>query len=136
MMSSDTVDAPTPPKLIERAWPAWTMKVASLVAAVMLFDQAVYAGQFLAGVYPMLLLHRENATYSGISVLVALGAAVLLRWPGHGPWWPIVAYLGLFGLIALQILIGFSAAMAIHIPLGVLIIVGATALTAWTWRSL
>lgn len=132
ILSNDTIEVPTS-ILRVRVWPRWTMRVASLVAAVMLFDQAVLAGQFLSGVYPMLLLHRENATYAGISVIVALAAAVLVRWPGRGPWWPMVAYLALFGLIALQIVMGFSAALAVHIPLGVLIILGAIALTAWAW---
>ena len=116
------------------AWPQWTLRATSLVAAIMLFDQAVFAGQFLSGVYSMLHLHRENATYAGISVLVAAGAATLGRWPGRGPWWPIAAYVGLFGLIAVQIVVGFSAGLAVHIPLGVSIILVAAALAVWAWR--
>lgn len=116
------------------AWPRWVLRVTSLLAAIMLFDQAVFAGQFLSGVYPMLHVHRENATYAGISVLIAAAAAVLLRWPGRGAWWPIVAYLALFGLVALQIALGFAAGLAIHIPLGVSIILAAAALAVRAWR--
>lgn len=114
-------------------WPRWTLRITSLVAAIMLFDQAIFAGQFLSGVYPMLHVHRENATYAGISVLVAAAAGVLSRWPGRGPWWPIAAYLGLFGLIALQIVLGFSQTLAIHIPLGVTIILVGVVLAVLTW---
>jgi hypothetical protein len=99
----------------------------------MLFDQAVFAGQFLSGIYPALDAHRENATYAGISVLVAAVAAVLQFRPGRGPWWPIVAYLVLFGLIGLQILLGFAHALAWHVPLGVAIILIATALAVRAW---
>lgn len=138
--STDTSpSSPTsaPPAVLRApAWPRWVVRVASLVAAIMLFDQAIFAGQFLSGVYPMLHIHRENATYAGISVLVAATAAVLYRWPGRGPWWPIVAYLALFGLIALQIVLGFSQTLAVHIPLGVTIILtgGVLAVLMWVRR--
>lgn len=101
----------------------------------MLFNQAVFAGQFLAGNYGALLTHRENATFAGISVMVSAIGAVLLRWPGRGPWWPIAACLGLFGLIGLQIAIGFARILAVHIPLGVTIILLAIAIATWAWRG-
>src|SRR4051794_32858020 len=91
-----------------RRWPRWLFRVTSTVAVVMLFDQAVFAGQFLDGEYSALHLHRENATFAGIAVLASGVAAVVLRWPGGGPWWPIVASVGIFGLIAVQITLGFA----------------------------
>ena len=48
-------------------WPRWLFRGASVVTVVMLFDQAVFAGQFLAGSYGGLLTHRENATFAGIA---------------------------------------------------------------------
>jgi hypothetical protein len=129
----------TPPEAgLERPartrWPRWVFRIASVIAAVLLFDQAVYAGQFLDGTYDSLHAHRENATYAGISVLVLLISAILLRWPGRGPWWPIVACVGIFALIALQIALGFARAISIHVPLGVATILLAVALSAWAWR--
>jgi hypothetical protein len=38
------------------------------LAALMLFDQAVFAGQFLSGTFGAVHTHRENATYAGIAV--------------------------------------------------------------------
>jgi hypothetical protein len=101
----------------------------------MLFDQSVFAGQFLSGTYDALLVHRENATFAGISVIVSAVGAVLLRWPGRGPWWPIAACLGLFALIALEIVIGFARILTLHVPLGVTITVLATGLAVWAWRT-
>jgi hypothetical protein len=101
----------------------------------MLFDQAVSAGQFLGGTYDSLHVHRENATYAGIAVLVSLAAAILLRWPGRGPWWPILACVGIFGLIGLQIVLGFARALTLHVPLGVAIIMIAVALAVWAWTG-
>lgn len=115
-------------------WPHRVFRVTTLVSAVMLFDQAVFAGQFLSGSYDSLHTHRENATYAGISVLVSAVAAVLVRWPGRGPWWPIAGSLGLFGVIALQIVLGFARVITVHIPLGVATIALAAALAVWAWR--
>jgi hypothetical protein len=109
-------------------------RVTSTVAAVLLFDQAVFAGQFLDGTFGSLHTHRENATYAGICVLISAVAAVLVRWPGRGPWWPIVASLGIFALIAVQIMLGFARAIALHVPLGVATIGLAAALAVWAWR--
>jgi hypothetical protein len=106
----------------------------SLLAAVMLLDQAVFAGQFLAGSYDALHTHRENATYAGICVLVSTVAAVLVRVPGRGPWWPTIANVGIFGLVALQIVLGFARAIAVHVPLGVATILLAAVVAIRAWR--
>jgi hypothetical protein len=110
------------------------MRIMTLVTAIMLFDQAIFAGQFLSGVYPMLRVHSENANYASLVVLLLIVAAVLLRWPGQGPWWPILASTGLLVLVAGQMVLGYSRVLAIHIPLGVSIIVLAIGLAVWAWR--
>jgi hypothetical protein len=116
-------------------WSRVLFRIAATLAAVMLFDQAVFAGQFLSGIYASLDVHRENATYAGLSVIVAALCAVLLWRPGRGPWWPIVAYVALFGLIGLQIFLGFAHALAAHVPLGVAIIMVAAAMAVWSWMA-
>jgi hypothetical protein len=117
------------------AWVRWPFRICITAAVVLLADQAVFAGQFLSGSFGALHLHRENATVAGIVVLVAAVAAVPLRWPGGGPWWPAAACLVLFALIAAQIALGFARLLTVHIPLGVLIIAGAGWLAVWSWRS-
>ena len=104
-------------------WTYWPYRLVVTVATVLLVDQPIYAGQFLSGSFSALHTHRENATAAGIAVLVAAVAAVPIRWPGSGPLWPLLASLGLFVLIGGQIAIGFLRLLAIHIPLGVAIIV-------------
>lgn len=116
------------------SWHYWPYRITLTIAAVLLFNQAVFAGQFLGGSYPSLATHRENATYAGIAVLVAALAAIAIRWPGRGPVWPMAATFGLFGLIALQIVLGFLRLLEIHIPLGVSIIVLVVLLLVWAWR--
>lgn|SRR6185312_353310 len=129
-MKAEAVLSPTrPPR-----WPMWVFRITSTSAAIMLFDQAVFAGQFLDGTYDSLLVHRENATYAGVAVLISGIAAVFARWPGRGPWWPILASFGIFGLVALQIMLGFARSISMHVPLGVAIIVLGAALAVWAWR--
>jgi hypothetical protein len=116
-------------------WAYLPFQITITAAALMLFNQAVFAGQFLSGTFGALHTHRENATFSGIAVLLAAGCAVLVRWPGKGPIWPLFACLGLFALIALQIVLGFARALTVHIPLGVSIIMLALLLVIWAWRA-
>jgi hypothetical protein len=116
-------------------WVRWPFRVCITAAAVLLADQAVFAGQFLSGSFGALHLHRENATAAGIVVLVAAAAAVPLRWQGAGPWWPAVACLVLFALVAAQKAHGVDRLLTVHIPLGVLIIAGAGWLAVWSWRA-
>lgn len=116
-------------------WPWWLMRTFTTLAAVLLFWQAIFAGQFLSGTYPAQHWHRENATVAGITVLVTAVTAAVLRWRGGGPWWPVAAYLGLFGLIAAQIALGFARLLAVHIPLGVTIIAIAVSVCLWSWRA-
>jgi hypothetical protein len=124
-----TVSAPA-------AWPRWAFRVTATVSAVMLFDQAVFAGQFLNGQFGSLQVHRENATYAGIAVIVTAVVALLVRLVGRGTWRPFGAYLGLFALVALQIVLGFFKLLWLHVPLGVAMIVIAVVLAIWSWRGL
>ena len=116
-----------------RAWAWWPLRVVSLVQTILIFDQAVFAGQFLSGNFGALARHGENATYAGLATIGQIVAAVLLRWPGRGPSWPMFGYAGLFGLIGLQIVLGYTRVLALHVPLGVAIITASVAMLVWAW---
>jgi hypothetical protein len=115
-------------------WPLVAFRACITLAALLTFNQAVFAGQFLAGTYGSLHTHRENATAAGLTVVASGVSAVLVHRPGRGPWWPAVACLGLFGLIGLQIVLGFGRVLALHVPLGVTIILLTVLLAIWAWR--
>jgi hypothetical protein len=118
-----------------RTWPWTVFRICCTVSTVLIFNQAVFAGQFLGGSFGALHTHRENATVAGIAVLLTAVAALLVRLVGGGPWWPTLASLGLFALIAAQITLGFARALTIHVPLGVVIIALTAMLTRWSWRT-
>ncbi len=119
---------------VRAGWPRWAFRVTTLVATLLLAAQAVLAGQFLGGRYESLALHSTNSTLAFVAVAVATVAAVLLRRPGRGAVWPIAACIGLLTLVATQAMLGYTRVVALHVPLGVTIIVLSVALSLWAWR--
>jgi hypothetical protein len=60
----------------------------------------------------------------------------VLEWkPGGGPGWPLAVSAVLFAAVAVQIMLGYARVLALHVPLGVLIIVGIVELFMWAWRA-
>jgi hypothetical protein len=115
-------------------WARWVFRVTASVEVLLALGQPVLAGGFLSGHYPMLAMHQANASATGITAIVMTAAGVLLWRPGRGPGWPALASAALFGLEALQIVLGYGKVLAVHIPLGVSIIAGLVLLVVWAWR--
>lgn len=111
------------------------LRILVTVVAVLFFLQAVFAGQFLSGTFGSLLMHQNNAALTDMVLFVTVPAAVLLRWPGRGPFWPILAVLGLIVLSYTESSLGSSRIITLHIPLGVAIILLSTGLAIWAWRA-
>lgn len=104
--------------------------------ALFAFAQAVLAGGFLAGHYPLLALHQQNATFTGVTAVVMTLVAVLQWRPGRGPLWPVFACAGLFAAEATQIVLGYARVLAIHVPLGVSIVAAIVLLLVWAWKPI
>jgi hypothetical protein len=127
-MTAQRALAPVPP-----AWPRWALRLSLTVAALLLLSQSITAGLFLADIGGAFPLHRENATVAGIALMVAFVAALLCVRLCSDARWPICATLGMLALMSLQAFAGYRSLTALHVPLGVLTIVGALALAAWSW---
>lgn len=123
----------TPPR--KRRWPTGLFRLTTTAAAVLAFNQAVYAGQFLSGSYGALRLHRDGSTYTMAVIAATVVAAVLWRTVGRGPTWPIPATIALAALTALQTFLGYRLVIAVHIPLGVAVILLLAAVTVAGWRQ-
>jgi len=119
---------------LRRRWPIWLFRITTTGAAILAFDQAVFAGQFLSGTYPALRLHRDMANYTVAAIAASIITAILWRRAGAGPRWPLPAAVALFALTALQTFLGYRLVLAVHIPLGVTVILLLVALTAAAWR--
>jgi hypothetical protein len=115
-------------------WPAWLFRIVVTAEAVLAFNQAVFAGRFINGDYGAVASHSTGAAITELVLMVEVVAAVLLWRPGRGPAWPILASLGLFLLVGVQIALGFSRALAVHVPLGVTVIALDILMLVWAWR--
>src|SRR5690348_7564592 len=67
------------------AWPLWLFRIVVTIEAVLAFDQAVFAGQFISGDYGALNSHQTGATVTGVLLIVETLAAVALWRFGRGP---------------------------------------------------
>jgi hypothetical protein len=114
-----------------RAFRFWLalIRLSAVLQALFLVAQPVWIGQYLSGVYTLLGIHSAGgiiAVMTGFLLLFAsLGYAVC----GGRRWLPPVA-LGLVVAEILQIHAGFTRNLALHIPLGVLVIVAGVSLAA------
>lgn len=101
--------------------------------ALAIATQPLWIGLFLQGSFDHLAFHRGvgGALIGGGWLILAVSA--LLWWPGRGSWVPmVISGLVVVGLIA-QFTVGAGRRLAVHIPLGVLLVAGAVALAVWAW---
>jgi hypothetical protein len=115
-------------------WPHLLFRGTTVCLGVLSMTQAVLAGSFLGGHYNALMAHLVTA---GVMMAVAVVQAVVvvfLRRAG-GP--RSVLLLGLLFplLLAGQGALGMGRVLGLHVPLGVLFVVGLLRLAAWAWRT-
>ncbi|MFB3049501.1 MAG: hypothetical protein ACE1Z9_05065 [Acidimicrobiia bacterium] len=116
-------------------WAVWAFRVLITLGAVLLFNQAVLAGQFMSGTYEALEFHAFGATASEIVVALAIVPAGWARFRRRYPLWPAVLTALLFVAINVQEFAGEERILTLHIPLGVSIIVVVSGFTVWAWRK-
>lgn len=117
MTAAPTGSASAPRRRLRAARP---LRAVAAVYAGLVFLQAAFAGQSLSGNTAALALHEVNGTEILTWVaLVQFVLAVLVWRPGRGPAWPALLTGLLVPLGILQIGLGFSRQLALHVPLGV-----------------
>ena len=108
----------------------WILRVLILITAVLLALQPVSIGEYLSGRYNMLGMHSAVATGAMAAafflVLAAIGYTLL-----GGRVWVMVASIALLFAVVLQLGMGYSRTLAVHIPLGVAIVGGAIVLAVF-----
>jgi hypothetical protein len=91
--------------------------------AVLVFAQAVFAGQFLDGNEGWRDWHATNGMLVlPLLALVEVVLAVLVWRSGGGPGWVALASVGLLLAIFVQAGMGRNGQLAVHVPLGVAIL--------------
>lgn len=115
------------------AWTLWPLRLLVFTVTVLLILQPVLAGLFVTGDVGMLRMHSTIAGFVTLGLFLQMIAAILLWRPGRGAAWPIWASLALVVLSEAQQAAGYARAVALHIPLGVLLFGFAVALLIGTW---
>lgn len=117
-----------------RPVPLALMRLTVTTHALAIFAQPVLAGLFLNGDFDMVEVHGVNAVLVQLLGLVQIPAAILLRWPGRGPQWPIWASVLLFLAEGTQVTLGYTRTLSVHVPLGVAVVAIASLMLRWVWR--
>ncbi len=112
----------------------WLLRVTVTVEAILAIAQPIFIGAFLQGNYNALTWHKTNATLLGVAAFAMTAAAVLDWRPGRGPGWVALACVAVVVAIVVQIVFGYSRTLAVHIPLGVLVVTASVLLLVWSWR--
>lgn len=116
-------------------WAARAYRILITIAALVLFNQAVLAGQFMSGTFESLEFHRAGAAMADGVVLLALIGAGWAKFRGRYSLWPAGMTALLFIAMQGQEFAGEQRILTVHIPLGVLIIMSVSWLTIWAWRE-
>lgn len=107
----------------------WVLRLLIAVHVLIALAQAVFAGTFLDGDSSALRLHQLTGTsvIIAISVLQVVVAVLCWRRHQHSPWLALGSA-GLFAAEVAQIGLGFTDMLALHVPLGAIILAAAVTL--------
>lgn len=114
-------------------WPRVTARATSATLAILAVAQAAFAGGFLGGQYNALALHSAGAKVTTVLSVVQVVVLVIVSRTG-GPRWPIAVATLVTVLFVAEFASGELRLTALHVPLGVMLIVGIFQLTASVWR--
>jgi hypothetical protein len=110
------------------------LRVVATLSSVCVLAQPILAGGYLDGTFDFLDYHANNAEIIALLLLVQILAAVLYRWPGRGSSMPLTLTITELVLVVVQMIIGYRRVLAVHVPLGVLIVILALHVCVWVYR--
>jgi hypothetical protein len=112
---------------------AKALRVVSTLAVVFIVLQGVTAGEILSRSKVALSLHFDGAivvhVFTGLTVI----AAFLVMRQGSAPRWPTVLAVIVFIVGFVQAAVGEAGILTIHIPLALLLLVGAVTVMLWSF---
>lgn len=109
------------------------LRVFAALATVGGVSQAILAGRFLSGDVDRILDHRVGGIVTSVLLFAYTVVAVVAR-IRRGPTWPLAIGAVLTAASAAQVHLGFIRNLGLHVPLGVVIVVGLVMLTHRTFR--
>lgn len=99
---------------------------------VLVLVEPVLAGMFLTGDVDAITVHGAIGSALAAVELVLI-AATLAYVARRGRLWALPVVVLLFFAVGLQIGMGYSRVLQVHVPLGVAIVTAAVLLTIWVW---
>jgi hypothetical protein len=110
----------------------WILRLALLFQGILAAFQPVLAGSFMSGNYDALTVHAANGGILITITFFALVAAVIHAIAGSRLW-PVSVHLLLLVAVTMQVAVGHSRNLALHIPLGVGLVAVMVWLAIWAW---
>ncbi|GLZ35143.1 hypothetical protein Lesp02_73300 [Lentzea sp. NBRC 105346] len=111
------------------------LRIVAAVCGVSAVAQPMLAGLYLSGVIDALFPHGRNGDAISVFTLIQLITAIIFVWRGHGRRWPLWASLAIFLAVMVQMPLGIEGIVALHVPLGVSIVVSQVLFTVWVFRA-
>jgi hypothetical protein len=105
------------------------------IHALLIVGQPVLAGAYLNGEFDALSYHGINADVIILADMVQFAVAVIYCWAGKGSALPALLSVVLFFAEGLQIGMGYERNLAVHIPLGVAVLLTQLLLAVWVWGA-
>lgn len=122
--------------MAERAGPAVVVfRVVTVLHAALTISQAIAAGGILQASTLGLVVHQAGAGLLWLVSLAQVPIAAIAWRPGGLPAWPIGVSAGLVVGETAQVAVGATGVLAVHVPLGVAIVVAAVGLAGWALRT-
>ncbi len=111
----------------------WILRAVASLHAAAAVAQPVLAGRYLGGDFGALDLHRLTGTLlPGLTMLQFVAA--LAYFVGRGRGWPMLFCVVLFLAEGIQIGMGYTHELVVHLPLGVAIVLAQVLFTIWLFR--
>lgn len=110
-----------------------TIRACATLAVVGIFAQGVSAGEILGGFPAGIGWHAAGAIVVQVLTGVTAAAAALWWWATRGPRWPPVMAAVVFVASIAQARFGVGVTLTVHVPLALLLMVGACLVAAWAW---
>ncbi|GAA3244451.1 hypothetical protein GCM10017691_50520 [Pseudonocardia petroleophila] len=111
-------------------WPLRLLVTGHLVAVL---AQPVLAGRFLTGDVDAIAVHGAVGSSLAAAGLVLVVAASVYVLAGRGRVWVAPAAVVLLLAEGVQIGAGYTRNLALHVPLGVTVVVASVLLAIWVW---
>ncbi|QJY46773.1 hypothetical protein [Pseudonocardia broussonetiae] len=111
----------------------WPLRLLLTLHLVAVLAQPVLAGRFLTGDIDAIAAHGLVGSLLAASGLVLIGLTLLYVLAGRGRLWVAPAGVVLFLAIGIQVGAGYSRDLALHVPLGVAVVLASVLLAIWVW---